>query len=176
MSTGSSGALRSGTWRLGSGGGVARFRIAKLGVIRVSGSVPIADVSVFVEHGRPRIVRAELDATAVDTGIPRRDRALQGRRWLSTAEHPTFLFTAIDPLPSPDGWRMRGTLSVRGVSSDVELLVDDVAVDDDAARLRGSATIDRVHAGVRHAPRWAVGRRIEIALEVTLRLDEGRSA
>ena len=74
---------------------------------------------------------------------------------------------------------MRGTLSVRGVSSEVDLVVAEVAevaVGDGAARLRASASIDRVHAGVRHAPRWAVGRRVEIAVDVMLRFAEGRSA
>jgi polyisoprenoid-binding protein YceI len=94
---------------------------------------------------------ARVDATvavaSVDTGNARRDRHLLAADFLDAARHPTARFTgdrleALDPARGRG--RLRGTLTVRGVTRDValDLAFDPAQASGDRERLHVTASTE----------------------------------
>ncbi|MGW4489361.1 YceI family protein [Amycolatopsis sp. NPDC004368] len=169
MSTPTTTRLRPGTWTVHTGQTSAAFTVRKLGFHLVHGKIPVRSATVEVNTaGTPSAVRAELDLTAIDTGIRRRDRDLRGAAWFDCAEHPTMTFASGDIHPVPDGWAAHGFLSLRGRSCPLTLTVERPAdTGRGSVRVQAHAALDRAPLGM-SAPRALVGRYLEIAIDAVL--------
>ena len=81
------------------------FAVRNFGLRTVTGQIPLTSAVVHVgPSGEPVSIRAELDASGIRTGNPRRDNDLRGRRFLATDRWPVITFEAgyIKP-PKPAG-------------------------------------------------------------------------
>ena len=168
MTTTTQPVLRDGTWTVRPGDAVAAFTVRKLGLIRVHGTIPVAEGSVTVRDARPVAAAASLEPTSVRTGIRKRDADLQGRSFFRTAEHPRIdvRTTAIEP--DGNGWLATSVLAVAGGEAPVELRVEsEPGPDPEAVRIRITAVLDRAGTPIR-APRWLVGRHVGIEVWATL--------
>jgi polyisoprenoid-binding protein YceI len=155
-------APRTGRWELVPARTSAGFAVRSLGVAIVHGQIPVTAAWVDVDAaGRPKAVHAELDLTCIDTGNPRRDRDLRKPRLLDTAHHPALTFDGIAADTTIDGM-LTGRAATR-VSLDITSVTPS-----DAGMITAHATtaFDRVALGVR-APRFLIGRRIAVVIDVT---------
>lgn len=162
--------LRAGQWQLDASRSTARFAVRNLGVVRVTGTVPITDARVDVDgSGRPTGVRADLDLAGLVTGNPRRDRDLHGRRLLATGDFPGMSFTADSIAATDAGWQVTGCLAARGRETTVVLTAASAEQSADGAiHIDATADFDRRSLGVT-APRVLVGRRVAVAIEAVFR-------
>jgi polyisoprenoid-binding protein YceI len=125
---------------------------------RWSGSVMVPD-----EDPTSAVVRVVIDASSIDTGVPRRDAHLRSEDYFDVARHPRITFVATQVTAEPDGrLRVVGSLTVKDVTREVTL----VAVPD--GRLSDSRDTGRA----RVTARTSIARR-DFGFAGTFALDAG---
>ncbi|HEX2562024.1 YceI family protein, partial [Phenylobacterium sp.] len=93
-------------------------------------------------------VSVTIDLASVDTGDAQRDGALPGFDFFNTAEHPRATFVADRfERTGQDSYIARGRLTLRGVTQPVNLPFE-LDLNEDRARVRGKAAIDRNAFGI----------------------------
>jgi polyisoprenoid-binding protein YceI len=166
--------VRPGDWVADPAASALTFAVRNFRWRTVTGHIPLTSAAVHVgPGGHPVNARAELDARGIDTGHPRRDQDLRGRRFLAADRWPAMTFEAEDIRPNETGWTVNGILTVKDSRCPLRLDVAGVTVlpDDPAAHLDLHATgyLDRRSAGVTAAPAFVVGHRVTLSLTVRLR-------
>ena len=147
--------IRPGTWHVVSDVSTARFTVRDKVVGTVHGTLPI------------RLGTVTLDAVAIDTGNPRRDRDLAKPRLLDTATHPLVVVTAGPSTPGPQGWDLDATLSARGATCPLTLRADPVAEDTAGIRVHVTGRMDR--KGLRKTvPTFIIARYLDIDVDLLL--------
>lgn len=145
----------------------AGFSVRSLGLTTVTGTVPITSAWVDVDtRGAPASVHATLDLASLDTGNPRRDGHLRSPSLLDLERHPTLRFCG-RPTRTDRGWTLYGTVEAHGASTRILLEASVSEGADGSTTVRASGTLDRRDLGVR-APRFLIGRRVEVHLDVML--------
>jgi polyisoprenoid-binding protein YceI len=166
--------VRPGDWGADPGACALTFAVRNFRFRTVTGQIPLVGATVRVDAGGcPVSVRAELDAAGIDTGHPRRDQDLRGRRFLATDRWPVITFEADDIRPDETGWTVNGTLTAKDTSCPIRLDVAGFTIPADGAAapvdLRATGHLDRRSAGVTAAPAFVVGHLISLSLAVRLR-------
>ena len=117
--------------------------------------------------GRVQRLYATLDPASVDTGHPRRDADLRGRRFLAVDDYTRLEVVADQVTATPGGWSAAATVCARG--HEAPLHVDAALAGATATELRVTATasLDLRAVGIR-VPGFLVRRRVD--LSVTARL------
>lgn len=118
-------------------------------------------------------IESRIDLGSVDTGNPERDEVLKGSDWFNLDKWPEAVFTAGRIVQDGTGHRASGALTLRGVTVPVSLRFRWApAAAGQAARLVGSATLDRLAFGVGQGD-WRdtayVGNRVDIQVDIRLR-------
>lgn len=161
--------LAAGLWRLDSAATRAEFRARDALRKQVLGTLPVLSGSVRVDDdGTPISAAAELDLTGVDTGNARRDKDLRGTRFFDVQASSTLVFRGGRARPDgPGRWLLPGTLTLKGVRCDVELVVELVTSSSAATRVRATTTLDRRRLGIL-VPRALVGRQVDVGIDAEL--------
>ena len=168
MTTATLPVLRDGTWTIRPDEATASFTVRELGLIPVRGGFPVTAGSVTVSGGRPVAATGVLDATAVRTGIRKRDADLRGRAFFHTVEHPRIRVRSTGISPAGESWTAAAVLTVAGRDVPLELRVDTrPGAAADTVRIRISGVLDRAASPIR-VPRWLIGRWVSIAVDLTL--------
>jgi polyisoprenoid-binding protein YceI len=159
--------LPAGIWTLDLAASSAGFTAHQLGRV-IPGSIPLTTATV--ELGPDRDIRGahiELDLSAIETGIAKRNIDLAKPRLLNTGQFPTL---SVDIAPAPfdgEGWRSTATLGLRGVAFDIEVAIRLEAVGPDGSvRVSATSAFDRKPIGMK-APRIAIGRNVEVSVRAT---------
>jgi polyisoprenoid-binding protein YceI len=139
----------------------------------VTGQMPVTSASVTVgPDGQPVALRAELDASGIDTGNRRRDSDVRGPRFLGTGRWPAMGFEADDIRASSGGWTVAGTLTVRDTRCPLRLDVAMVRAGESGSvswvDLTATGQLDRRSAGVTAAPAFMVGHMVSLSLTMRL--------
>jgi polyisoprenoid-binding protein YceI len=118
-------------------------------------------------------ISSRVDLASVDTGNPERDEVLRGADWFSPGRWPEAVFTAARIVRDGSGYRATGTLTLRDVTAPVTLGFRwTPASPGEAARLQGSATLERLAFGVGQGE-WQdtayVGNRVDVQVDIRLR-------
>jgi cytochrome b561/polyisoprenoid-binding protein YceI len=93
-------------------------------------------------------VTVKIDLGSVKTGDEQRDASLPAADWFDTASHPTATFTANRFEKTGDGrYVAHGALTLRGVEKPLDLRFR-LKITDGAARVSGTASLDRLAFGV----------------------------
>lgn len=93
------------------------------GMTKVTGKFTRFDVELVYdaeEVARFR-VKADIDASSIDTGIDDRDADLRGESFFDVARHPRILFESENIERRGDGYVAKGTLTMRGHTRPLEL-------------------------------------------------------
>ena len=146
----------------------AGFSVRNFGINVVRGTVAVTAGTLELDPtGRPVRLSGTLDPSSVDTGNPRRDNDLRGKRFLNVAKYPTMHVVADEFEPAGDGWRARAVLRVAG--AEAPLWIDGTLAGRSGDRLAvtGRARLDRIAAGIR-VPRVLVGRWVDLTISVQL--------
>ncbi len=117
-------------------------------------------------------VRVEIDMASVSASDGSAESALPGADWFDAGSHPKAVFEARD-FRSLGGnrYEARGTLAMRGVSRPLSLPFT-LDIKGDEARMRGSASLDRLAYGIGQGE-WtatdSVPARVNVNVKVTAR-------
>ncbi|QJY48630.1 YceI family protein [Pseudonocardia broussonetiae] len=98
-------------------------------------------------------VRAEIDATSIDTGNDQRDGHIRSADFFAVENHPTWTFVSTAVRPDGDDLAVDGELTIKGVTRPVTLSLEVNGFGPDAyggtrAGFTGTTTINRSDFGV----------------------------
>jgi polyisoprenoid-binding protein YceI len=167
-------AAAAGTWTIDTPAR-AGFAARNFGIKVVRGTIAVTHGAVEIgPDGQPVRLTGELDPASIDTGNPRRDKDLRGRRFLDVANHPLMEVVADQIQPTADGWQARAVLRVAGAETPlwIEGALDERSTTD-RLFVTGTARLDLHDAGIR-VPRLLVGRRVELTITAQLSRRTGR--
>jgi polyisoprenoid-binding protein YceI len=122
-------------------------------------------------------VAITMDAASVDTGNAERDASLRSPRFFDTEQFPSITFQSSRvERAAKDSYRIRGNLTIRGVTKEIELEMEAGGFVTDSRGVRRAGftargSVLRGHFGmvfnqVLEAGGVAIGDRVEILLEV----------
>ena len=136
------------------------------GLGEVRGSMSIRDGQVTVARELEHCtVSATMDAGSFDSGSAGRDKVVKSEKFLSVDEHPDIAFAATAVVPDGPAWRVRGTLTARGVVVPVDVTITDIAEHADGMTLRAAATVDRYAHGLTKS-RGLAARHLRVLMTV----------
>jgi polyisoprenoid-binding protein YceI len=169
MTTNLSTDIRPGTYAIDPAASTCRLHATHaFGLKPVTATMAIRGGTVTIAADRTRsTASAELDAGTFRTDEARRDKDITGKRFLDVAGHPVIAFRSTGCARSAAGWQLTGVLRVRGVDSEVTMVVDAIEPAGAGYRCMAHCTLDRVTAGVRGG-RGIIARPIRIELDITM--------
>jgi len=104
-------------------------------------------------------INVDIDATSIDTGLPRRDNVLKGEDWFNVAKYPTMIYKSSSLKFNGDQpVAAEGELTVNGITKPVPLIIENVRCGPNPFNKRemcgasASAAIKRSDFGVKGSP------------------------
>jgi polyisoprenoid-binding protein YceI len=166
-------------WEIDSSHSGIHFSVRHLVIAKVRGQFARWSGTVLAEDGdlARASVNVVIDASSIETGVADRDAHLKSADFFDVANHPeiTFKGTRVDKLGG-DRLRLVGDLTIRGVTREVALDVEDAGRTQDPwgnqrAAFSAKTAIDRSDFGLTwnqllEAGGVAVGDRITIEIDV----------
>lgn len=115
------GSVPTGIWEVDPKHSTVGFHVKHMGIAKVRGR--FNRFAGRVEVTADSIVASgTVDATSVDSNEDKRDAHLRSPDFFDVENHPQLTFASTSIEPSADGVRIRGDLTMRGVTREVELL------------------------------------------------------
>jgi polyisoprenoid-binding protein YceI len=104
----------------------ANFSVRHLGISNVHGRFGGVGGEVVLDPKdlTKSSVKATIDTTTVDTGVPMRDTDLKSDHFFDVAKYPTMTFISKSIAKSGDGYTVTGDLTMHGVTKPVVLTMD----------------------------------------------------
>ena len=120
------GHAQSSSWKIDPAHSAANFSVRHLGISNVHGRFGgVSGEVVLVPADLTRSsVKAIIDTTTVDTGVPMRDTDLKSDHFFDVAKYPTMTFVSKSIAKSGDGYTVTGDLTMHGVTKPVMLTMD----------------------------------------------------
>lgn len=120
-------------------------------------------------------IRVTVDLASADTGDGQRDDSLKSSDFFDVGAHPSAVFAARDIRHlGGDKYEARGTLDLHGASKPATLRFT-LRIDDDRARVAGTARIDRTAFGVGQGE-WAATDAIAAGVDIAFSFNATRPA
>ncbi len=128
------------------------------------------DAYIFHDPAAPETsrVRVSIPLAGVEAGSTDRNSTLPGEAWFDRKRFPVAIFEADGFTATSDGFVTTGTLSMKGVSAEVELPFT-LTEEDGRTVMSGSTVIDRTDWNVGAAP-WNTDEYVSRAVELDLRV------
>jgi polyisoprenoid-binding protein YceI len=129
------------------------------------------DVAGTVEVGAEHSVRVDVDVASMTTGNRAYDEVIASFDPFDSARHPVAVYRSSSVAWTPDGARIDGSLTLRGVTRPVALTAAyDVGRRSDRMLVRAAGSVDRNEFGVRFdVP--GVGKLIPRVLQLAIDVD-----
>lgn len=160
--------VAAGTWTVDAATR-AGFAVRNFGINTVRGTIAVTAGAVTIgQDGQPVRLSGALDPASIDTGNPRRDADLRGKRFLDVAHHPLMEVIAEHIERTADGWRAHAVLRVAG--AETPLPIDGTLVRRSPADRLLVTAIARLHlpdVGIR-PPRFLVGHQVDLTITAEL--------
>lgn len=143
-----------GTWTIDPGHAEVAFIGRHFGLTRIRGRFTgVAGEVVVADHLGDSAVSVDIDMRTVSSGDDARDEHLRSGDLFAVADHPTATFRSTGVDVTGRAARLRGDLTIRGVTRAVELDVEYLGHvadpwGDDRAVFSATTTIDRGEWGI----------------------------
>jgi polyisoprenoid-binding protein YceI len=125
-------AIPTGTWNVDPAHSQVGFAVKHMGIATVRGEFHDFQGTLSIGDDGSATATGTVKATSVDTGEPQRDDHLRSPDFFDAASYPELSFeSASIDLVSDDTYRIKGDLTIHGVTNPVELeaIVDGTDVD-----------------------------------------------
>lgn len=167
--------LPSGTWTIDPSTTTVTLSATMLGFIKVPATLTVVSGTIEINDNHElTAVEVVADAASYSSNSRKRNEHVLGADFLDVEKHPHIVFTANSVEPSGSGYRANGSVTVKGQTFPLKLMVNSVDVGQiDAGRgsFQATAAIDRVGVGVDKMPAFVIGR----TLQLTVSADATRS-
>jgi polyisoprenoid-binding protein YceI len=171
--------LRPGTWNVDALHSQVMVSLEHMSVARLRAKFPRLNGRLQIDADEPlgSSLELEIDATSVTTGHAPQEDFMRSEPWLDTEHHPTMTFQSTAIVPAgPNQFLIRGNLTLRGITREIEIPGDFHGVIADSWGLRAGftsrITIDRRDYGItwNRVFDWGVmaGWEMEIGLDIEL--------
>ena len=87
-------------------------------------------------------IKCSIDASTVNTGLPPRDKHLQGQTWLDVESFPEILFQSTSIKASAEGYMVEGNLTAKDITKAITIPMK-FKTDQSTGTFTGSFTINR---------------------------------
>ncbi len=116
------------TWNIDTSHSAVSFGVKHMMVSTVRGSFGTFSGSVTVEGNDPATAKVEaiVYVASIDTRDGKRDEHLRSADFFDVANHPTMTFRSKKVEKAGDGLRVTGDLTIRGVTKEIVLTVDEL--------------------------------------------------
>ncbi|GAA4712471.1 YceI family protein [Phytohabitans rumicis] len=143
-------AIATGTYTIDPVRTTVSFTVKEMwGLVKVRGTFTVtAGTIVVADDPAQSSVRVELDPASFASGSKRRDKDVTGKNFLAATAYPDMGFTGNGAAYGPDGWTMRGALTVHGVTAPVTLRLVSGRETTDGCAFVATAVVDRTAHGV----------------------------
>ena len=123
-------AARAATWEIDPAHTTIQFSVRHMMVSNVRGQFGKFSGRVEGDAAQPEATRIEatIDAASIDTRNQKRDDHLRSAEFLDVERFPTITFKSTKVEKAGDGWKVRGDLTLHGVTRPVVLDVSDVTL------------------------------------------------
>ena len=166
-----------GIYRIEPAASMVEFTTTHLfGLGKVAGKLTIdaGEISVAATP-TASTVSLTVPTFSFDTGNSGRDKAVKSKRFLDATRHPVISFSSNALHLDGDNWLLTGDLTVRGVSTSLDVRIDEAACKGSSFTARATGVVDRYDLGVTNAKRMA-GRRLEFTVTIHARNDADGAA
>jgi len=136
-------AFAQATYDIDSSHSSVQFSVRHLMISNVRGEFSKVTGTVFYDPAKPEAARIEasIDANTINTREPKRDDHLRGPDFFDTAKYPSITFKSKSTTVAGNIWKVKGDLTMHGVTREVVLDVEQPAEQKDArGNLRLGAT------------------------------------
>jgi polyisoprenoid-binding protein YceI len=139
-----------GNWQLDPEGTTIELRTkAMWGLAKVRGRFTAVEGSGVVGEDGSVFGTLVFDANSIDTNNKKRDTHLRSGDFFEVDKHPTFTYSVTGATPADDGrLKVTGTLTIKGQSRPLDLLVTPTQPAPGRATLTTEAEIDRRQWGI----------------------------
>ncbi len=139
------------------------------GLGRVYGTFDVGGGRITVDERTGETeVDVMVDAGSVDTGNAGRDKAVRSTAFLDSGAHPEIAFHSTGVGQEEGVWMVWGEVTARGVTSPVDLRVEELRETAGGLYVRAAATVDRYALGMTKFKGMAARR---VNLEIAARAD-----
>lgn len=157
--------LPSGTWVLDTSATTVTISVKKLGFIEVPATLTVSSGTIDIDDDH-RVTGVDIvaDAASYTSKNPKRNEHVVGSDFLDAANHATIGFQASRVVSGASGYTADGTVTIKGKSAPIAVVISDVAVDGDRGSFTATATIDRNEIGVDKMPSFVIGRNLQLSV------------
>ncbi|MGA9720017.1 MAG: YceI family protein [Acidobacteriaceae bacterium] len=122
---------QSSTWKIDPAHSAANFSVRHLGISNVHGRFGGVSGQIVLDPAdlTKSSVKATIDTTTVDTGVPMRDTDLKSDHFFDAAKYPAMVFASKSIAKSGDGYAVTGDLTMHGVTRPVVLTMETPSVE-----------------------------------------------
>lgn len=160
-------AIAAGTYAVDPSRTTVQFTTKKMwGLVTVRGTFTVTGGTIVVAADPAgSSVEVALDPASFDSGNKRRDKDVTGKNFLDTAAYPRMGFASAGISHGPDGWTMRGALTVHGVTAPVTLRLVEGRETADGCAFTATAVVDRTAFGVSRGAGF-IARTVDVSIVI----------
>ncbi len=157
--------LPTGTWQLDTSSSTVTVSARKMWLFKVPANLTVTSGSIEIDD-RHQVVAVDIvaDAASYASKNDKRNKHILSDDFLDVSAHPTISFHAGAVVRSDDGYRSRGTVTIKGQTSPVDVVIADLQFTDTEGTFTASATIDRNAIGVDKLPNFIIGRNLALSV------------
>src|SRR5262245_41962432 len=119
-------ALNAGTWNVDHVHSQIMVSVRHFSVANLRAKFPRVNggLQVDAENLLRSSFQVEIDARAVTTGHPAQEDFMRSEPWLDAENHPTITFRSSAIEPTDGGFLIKGDLTLKGVTREIEIPAD----------------------------------------------------
>ncbi|MBG7605418.1 MAG: YceI family protein [Actinobacteria bacterium] len=157
--------LPTGKWQLDTAATTVTVSVRKLAIFDVAATLAVRSGTIEIdENHQVTSVDIVADAGSYTSRSAKRNEHVVSKDFLDAESHPDIRFQADTVISRGDGYQGKGTATVKGKSSPVDVAVSDVSFTDATGAFTVTAVIDRKAIGIDKMPTLVIGQTVELTV------------
>ncbi|MFK8023045.1 MAG: YceI family protein [Ilumatobacter sp.] len=161
--------LPAGTWQIDAAATTVTITVKKLGFLTVPATLDVVSGSIEIgDDHEVSAVEIAVDAASYASTNDKRNEHVVGSDFLDASEHPTITFQAGAVTATSAGYASKGTVTIKGKSSPIDVTISDVVANDTSGSFSATATVDRKALGIDKMPGFIIGTNLQLAVAASV--------